>query len=233
MTPGGASGVLAAPARGRPGIGRRAAQQLARAELSKPVYHQHPPLAQRVIAAILRWLHDIFRAAGGTVPGGWWSLVAVAALLVIVTAGLLAWTGPIARTHRLPRPLASGAKDRTARDHRQDSERFARAGDYAAAIRECVRASAAELDERGVLTPRTGRTADEFAEEAALVLPGHASALRAAARLFDEVCYGQRPGSAAGYGRVRELDEEVMVSAPRLARGARSQVPITAGGGPS
>jgi uncharacterized protein DUF4129 len=224
-----AYGVLATPAGSRPGIGRRAAQQLARAELSKPIYHQHTPLPQRIIAAILRWLSDIFRTASGTVPGGWWGLVALAAFVVIVTAGLLAWIGPVTRTRRGSRPLTPEGKARTARDHRHDAQRLAQAGDYAAAIRECVRAIAAELDERGVLPPRAGRTADEFAVEAGQALPAHALALREAARLFDEVCYGQRPGTRAGYEQLRELDKQVMVSAPRLARADRPRAPSMAG----
>ena len=210
--------ALAAPADGHPGIGRRAAQQLARAELSKPIYHPNTSLTQRIIDAVLRWVGEIFRVASVAVPGGWWGLVALAALAVIVTAGVLAWIGPARRTHRSRSPMTPEEAVRTARDHRQEAQRRAGAGDYATAIRECVRAIAAELDERGVLPPRTGRTADEFAEEAGRVLPVHVLALRGAARLFDEVCYGQRPGSRDGYERLRELDRQVMASAPRVTR---------------
>jgi hypothetical protein len=135
---------------------------------------------------------------------------------VIVTAGLLAWIGPVARTRRRPGPLTPQGEVRTARHHRQDAGRFAAAGDYSAAIIECVRAIAAELEERGVLPPRSGRTADEFAAEAGQAMPGHADALRGAARLFDDVCYGQRPGSKAGYERLSELDRQIMVTAPRV-----------------
>ena len=48
-----------------------------------------------------------------------------------------------------------------------------------------------------MLPPRIGRTADEFAAEAGRALPVHAEALRDAARQFDEIRYGQRPGSRA------------------------------------
>jgi Domain of unknown function (DUF4129) len=219
--------VLTAPATGRPGIGRRAAQRLAREELSKPMYHPRTPLIQRIIEAVLRFLARIFHAASGAAPGGWWGLVALAALVVIVAAGLRAWMGPVARAHRSQGPLTPQGQARTARDHRQDAERLAGAGDYAAAIRECVRAIAAELDERAVLPPRTGRTANEFAEEAGRALPAHAPALREAAWQFDEVCYGQRAGTKAGYERLRDLDKQVMASAPRVSRAAPS--PVMAG----
>jgi hypothetical protein len=217
---------LAAPSGGPGGIGRRAAQQLARAELAKPIYHQHTSsLAELIMAAIKRFLDEI----SGVAPGGWWGLVALAALAVIVTALLRAWLGPVARTHRSQGPLTPQGQARTARAHRQEAERLAGTGDYAAAIRECLRAIAAELDERGVLPPRTGRTANEFAEEAGRALPAHATALREAAWTFDEVCYGQRAGTRAGYERLRDLDKQVTASAPRMTKGAPPS-PVLAGG---
>jgi Domain of unknown function (DUF4129) len=223
--------VLAAAADGSPGIGREAAQRLARAELSKPEYHQHISLTQRIIDAVLRFAARVFHAASAAVPGGWWGLVALAALAVILTAGVLHWIGPVARTHRGYGPLTVAGETRTARHHRQDAARLAGAGDYAAAIIECVRAIAAELEERGVLPPRVGRTADEFAADAGQALPTHAAALRDAARLFDEVCYGRRPGSRAGYQRLSELDLRIMASAPRVSRsGGASATPVTASG---
>ncbi len=57
-----------------------------------------------------------------------------------------------------------------------------------------------------MIPPRPGRTADELAAEAGAVLPGETAALGAAARLFDDVRYGGRAGSADGYQRLRDLD---------------------------
>jgi hypothetical protein len=200
------------------GIGRKAAQRLAQAELAKLEYHRHLPLTQRIVEAVLTFIARIFTAASNAAPGGWWGLIALAALAVILTAGLLNWIGPVARAHRGSGPLAAAGEARTARHHRQEAERLAASGDYAAAIVECVRAVAAELEERGVLLSRTGRTADEFAAEAGQALPAHAAALRDAARLFDEVRYGQRPGSRASYERLSELDRRIAASAPRASR---------------
>jgi Domain of unknown function (DUF4129) len=223
--------VLAAVAARSPGIGRMQAQRLARAELSKPEYHRHIPLAQRIIAVILRFTGRVFHAASGAVPGGWWGLIALAALAVILTAGVLNWIGLVAGSRRAPGPLTADGAVRSARQHRQEAQRHAGASDYAAAIIERVRAIAAELEERGVLPPRAGRTADEFADDAGQALPAHAGALRDAARLFDEVCYGQRPGSREGYERLTELDRLIMVSAPRVTRpGAVSAASSMAGG---
>lgn len=197
-----------------PGIGRREAARLARDELSKPIYHRQESLTLRILHAISDWLNRVFQSASA-LPGGWWSLVALAALAVIVIAVVLAGTGPVRRTRRRRRELAAGGGARSARDHREAARRLAEAGDFGAAVCEMVRAIAAELDERGVLLPRAGRTADEFAAEAGQAIPAQARGLREAALLFDEIRYGQRPGTEAGYQRVRDLDVVVRASAGR------------------
>jgi hypothetical protein len=202
-----------------PGIGRRAAARLARAELSKPTYHQHTSLTVRILRAVAGWLGRLFQSAS-SLPGGWWSLIAVAALAVIAAAAVLGWAGPVLRTRRRRGELTAGGPRRSAAGHREAARQLAEAGDYAAAVCETVRAIAADLDERGVLPPRPGRTADEFAAEAGRAIPAHATALRDAALLFDEIRYGQRSGTAAGYAQVRDLDASVRASARRAAAAA-------------
>jgi hypothetical protein len=206
----------AVPVGGTPLVSGRAAQRLARAELAKPVYHPQPPLTARVLHWAGVWLGRLFRAAQG-LPGGWWAVVTLAVLAVVVAAIVLARTGPVARAQRAARSLAAPGRALTARDHRTAAARLAEAGDFAGAICESLRGIAAELDERGVLRPRTGRTADELAAEAGQALPPYAADLRGAALLFDEVRYGQRPGSRPGYERVAELDTRIRASAGRRA----------------
>jgi hypothetical protein len=192
------------------GIGRHAAQQLARRELAKSMYQAS------ISARILRWLghllDDVFRA-GASLPGGWWSSVALLAALVVVIAGVLLWIRPAtARSGRGGGVLASRLA--SAADHRALSERHAADGDYSAAIIDCMRAVAAQVEERGLLQARPGRTADEFAAEASKVLPRLMADLGAAALLFDDIRYGERIGTAAGFEQVRKLDS--MVSAAKI-----------------
>jgi Domain of unknown function (DUF4129) len=210
---------LRAPAGGIPVVGRQDGQRLARAELSKAIYHPQPSLVQRGVNFVLHWLGRLFRASQG-LPGGWWGFVALTALAVLLVAVVLARTGPVARARRRRGESAATSLARTARDHRAAAGRLADAGDYAAAICERVRAIAAELDERGILAPRIGRTADEFAAEAGRALPPHAADLLGAARLFDEVRYGRRPGTRLGYERVAELDTRIAASAGRPSAAA-------------
>jgi hypothetical protein len=193
--------------------------------LSKVIYHHQPSPTERLAHFLLTWLARLFRAAQG-LPGGWWGFVALAVLAVILIVVVLARIGPVTRAQRRRGGPGAVAPARTARDHREAATRLAEAGDYAAAICERVRAIAAELDERGVLMPRIGRTADEFAAEAGRALPPHAAGLLSAARLFDEVRYGQRPGTRPGYEQVADLDTRIGAGAGR--RGA-ARAPARAG----
>ena len=227
--PGTRLAMLAVPVGAIPVVGRGAGQRLARTELSKAIYHHQPPLTERVVHFLLAWLARVFRATQG-LPGGWWGFVALVALAVILVAVVLARIGPVAGAQRRRAGPGAAAPARTARDHRDAADRLAESGDYAAAICERVRAIAAELDERGILLPRIGRTADEFAAEAGRALPPHAAGLAGAARLFDEVRYGQRPGTRPGYEQVAELDTRIRATAGR--RGA-ARAPAQAGAGTS
>jgi len=50
------------------------------------------------------------------------------------------------------------------------------------------------------------------------------------ARLFDDVRYGQRPGTAAGYQQVRDLDAAIQAARPVAAAGTPAAA--TAASGP-
>jgi len=191
----------------------RSGQRLARSELAKAVYHPQPSLVRRVLHAIAGFIDRLFHASQG-LPGGWWAVVTLVACAVIVAALVLARIGPVARSARRAAELAAPGRDRTAAEYRAAAQRLAAAGDFAEATCERVRAIAADLDERGVLPPRGGRTADEFAAEAGRALPQHAAELRAAAQAFDEIRYGQRPGSRAGYERAANLDARLRARSP-------------------
>jgi hypothetical protein len=213
---------------GGPAVSRAAAQQLARAELSKRMYHPGTPLEERIVQAIGHAINRILSSAGLAGPGiSWWAVVGLAILLVLVIAGINFWIGTVRRSAFRTAVLLPLKEQLSARDHRERAEQMAAAGDFTAAIIESVRAIAAELEERGVLPPRPGRTADEFAAEASGPLPGHAAGLRQAARLFDDIRYGGREGSQDGYHRLRDLDAGIRAARP--ASGAGDTVPRDTG----
>jgi hypothetical protein len=212
----------------RPWIGRQAAQRLARSELSKAVYHPHRSFAQWLLGEIGSLLNRLFNVGAASVPGGWWAFAALAAALVVVVAAILARIGPLARPRRRDPGALSGTAPLTAREHRQRAERLAADGDHSAAILEYLRAIAAGLEERGVLVPDPGRTADELSGAAGRLLPAHAGGFASAARLFDDVCYGGRDGTREGYERLRDLDAAIRGTAPRPA-GAPGAAPHLVG----
>jgi hypothetical protein len=194
-----------------PGIGRRAAQQLARRELSRAIYQ--PSLTDRILSWLGQQLTRLFTDLNKSIPGGWWALIALIVACVLTVAVVLLQLRPATAGRRSGGPLLAGA-GLSAGDHRELAERLAAAGDYAGAIIERMRAIAVELEQRGVLPPGPGRTAAELAVEAGRALPAQAEGLGAAARRFDDVRYGGRNGTAAGYQQLRELDIGLQAARP-------------------
>jgi len=209
--------AAAAGGPGGPGGGavtRQQGQRLARAELSKEMYHHGFSLPEWIDHVI----DDLLNGAAGAV--GRTGLIVLAAVLAVAIVVVMALIGPVARTRSRGRSALLADSRLSARDHRQQAERMAAAGDYTAAIIESVRAIAADLEERGILPPRVGRTAHEFAAEAGGPLPDHAASLAAAARLFDDVRYGEQAGTLAGYQQVRDLDAAIQSARPVVAAAA-------------
>ena len=197
---------IASPA-GGPLIGRRTGQRLARHELLAEI---------SVWRRILTWIVRLPNSAGTVVPGGWFGLIALTILAVVAVTAVIYLVRP-ATSRRVRAESVLGDKPMTARDYRLAAERQAAAGNYSGAIVETVRAIAADLDERGVLPPRPGRTANELAAEAGRELPSQAADLRTAARLFDDIRYGDKDGSLAGYQLVSRVAESVRAARPVAA----------------
>ncbi|MCX5378056.1 DUF4129 domain-containing protein [Streptomyces sp. NBC_00091] len=195
---------------------RDAAREAAERELAKPAYHQDDPgLLQRALDRFWEWLGEFFDRASGATPGGGFGLLAIAVLVVLVIGALWWRLGT-------PRRTATGAGTlfdegpRSAADHRAAADAHAAAGRWNEAVQERMRAIVRSLEERTLLDPRPGRTADEAAAEAALSLPGHAGDLRAAARTFDDVTYGGRTADPDTYARLRTLDLTLERAKPLL-----------------
>jgi Domain of unknown function (DUF4129) len=206
--------ATAASSRGWPTplIGRRAGERLARRELAETGFWQR----------VLDWIARLLHGSGSLVPGGWFGLVALAALAVLAIAVALSWARP-GRPRRPAAPVL-GREVRSAAEHRREAERLAAARAYGAAIVEGVRAIAADLDEREILPPKPGRTADELAAEAGRELPALAADLRTVIRLFDDVRYGDLAGSESGYALVSRVGLAVRAARPGADRGAAATV---------
>ena len=108
----------------------------------------------------------------------------------------------------------------SADDYRQTAELAYLRGDLTEAVRERFRAVVRELEQRGILDEVSGRTVDEIATQAGLMLPAKAGLLRVGARIFDDVVYGAQPATVDSYRHLAELDGQI-----RLARPASLGVP--------
>jgi hypothetical protein len=194
-------------------ISRLGAQHAARHELSKAIYHRGgEPWPERALHYVGRLLDRLLEHtfAGGGVGGGG----AIALVIVIAAvAALVVWrVGPVRRTASIGTVLEPG-RSVDATDHRARSEQAAARGDWHTAVLERMRAIARELEQRGVLDARPGRTATELAREAASRLPAAADDLTTAADSFNAVAYGNRAATERTLSSLLAADEAIQASA--------------------
>ena len=199
-----------------PPVGRDQARELARRELQKRIYHRdEPSFVDRVMRKISDWIASLLNHAPGNHSGGtsWTALVLLLVLLILVAVAVW-WRVGSVRGSAAERAALLDDRPTTAKDHRAAAERHAAAGEWPEAIRERLRALARDLEERVIVEPRPGRTADELASEAGEALPDHAEELATGVRIFDDVWYGGRAGDAEGYQRLTDLDRRLRSARP-------------------
>lgn len=198
---------------------RDTAREWLTSELQRPEYAERESLLSRLIRWVLDWLSGIDwpdTAMSGPQLG---IVIAVAAAIVLGIAWLVA--GPV----RLGRNRAGSAEvldtddARTAAQMRTAADAAAASGDWNKAAAERFRAVVRSLEERVIIEPRPGRTAQEAAGDAGERLPGQAAGLRSGADLFDGVEYGDRVASAADDATLRELDAQVAAARPVAVSG--------------
>jgi hypothetical protein len=203
-------------------IPRDPAREAARRELSKRMYHENDPgLLERALNAFWEWVDKLFSAASSATPGGALGLLVVA-LVAVAVIGALWWRlGTPRRGPTSAAPLFDD-RPRSAAEHRAAAKAHAAQGHWNQAVQERMRAIVRSLEERALLDPRPGRTADEAAAEAGRTLPAHTDRLRAAARDFDDVTYGGRTAGSDTYQRLSQLDRDLERTRPVLASSTHS-----------
>ena len=184
-------------------------------ELADEVYRQAEPT---LFVRALEWLLD--RLTAIELPQGPGSQVLLVGLLLLLAAAVvvaLALAGPVRVSRRRARAAVFEDVVRAAADHRRAADEHAAAGRWADAVQERFRAVVRSLEERALLRPAPGTTADEVADRAGTVLPDLDPDLRAAARLFDDVRYGGRPATSEHDAGLRRLDGAVTRARPALS----------------
>jgi hypothetical protein len=202
-------------------IDRDAAHDAAQRELSKPSYPK-----QNLSERLSDWINDFiyrFISKGSEVPGGWFTIAVLLTLLAVAVIVAIRIARRTMKTNRKGDFQLFGTTELSAAEHRATAERFAAEGNWSAAIRHRLRAVARQLEESGALTAVPGRTANELARDTAKFLPELTAELADAAASFNDVTYGERPGTEAAYRNIAELDEQIRSRRFAASRGAASQ----------
>ncbi|MEU0498528.1 DUF4129 domain-containing protein [Mycobacterium sp. NPDC006124] len=189
-------------------IDRDAAHDAAQRELSKPIYPRGSLTDQ--VGALLEDLLFRIMAGGASVPGGW---ITITVLLVLVTVAVVIAARVARRTMRTKRGRHAtlfGSAEMSSAQHRAAAELAASQGDWATAIRQRVRGVARHLEETAVVLPVPGRTATELARDAGQALPNLADELTSAATAFNDVTYGELPGTESAYRMIADLDDHLV-----------------------
>lgn len=194
---------------------RETAHEWLRDELAKPDYADDRSLLQ-ILWDWFLGLFDGVRVPDLTVPPLQLALILVGVVAVVV---LVAWwiAGPV-RASRVRRGVVAAVMDdddtRTSAQMRAAADAAAGLGDWSTAVVERFRAVVRSLEERVVIEPRPGRTAQEAAADAGVRLPGLASDLRDGAGLFDDAEYGQLGAGPQDDATLRALDAAVAAARP-------------------
>ncbi|OLL15109.1 DUF4129 domain-containing protein [Actinomyces oris] len=214
---------IEAPATPDAAEGRRAAGR----ELSRPIYHDHHDLWDRIWS----WIRELFDA-GSMVPGvpSW---VSTTIVVLVVAAGialliLLLTKFSSARRVATPPSLSVLTDDRDAATLTRAANAASARADFATAVVERFRAIIRSLDERGIIDEYPGMTALEAAALTHRALGEHrvVAPLHEAAHLFDAVLYGRVVSTSAQDQQMRELaDQMATVALPtgRALAGASAQ----------
>lgn len=190
-------------------IGRDEARDLAERELTQRVYADaQPSWWERASTWVWEQFNELLGKASGAVSGvGWLVLLALVVAVIIIVIAVR--TGRIERQRKAASTDVFSGHVMTAAEHRDLADRAASEGRWDVAVRESFRSLVRRMEERGTLETRAGRTADEAAREAGRHFPALAAELRSSADSFDEVAYGDRPGTADAYQQICAVDESL------------------------
>ncbi|HEY8295719.1 MAG TPA: DUF4129 domain-containing protein [Micrococcaceae bacterium] len=190
------------------------ARQWAEQELSQQAYRDaRPGLSALIGKWIIGLFTDFLNGLTGLNPN-----LGLVLLLVLLAAlvGVAVW---LARP-RLNRRMSAGpavfdeVAVLTSAEHRSLAAAAADHGDFSAAVTEQFRAMVRAAEERAVIDPRPGRTADEVTAVLGLAFPALQEPLAAAAQTFNGVRYGDAVPAAGEYRELVLLDRALLDQRP-------------------
>jgi hypothetical protein len=186
---------------------RNQAREWAIEELSRREYQEARP---SLISRFLIWLWEHVNGwQGPHSPAASVGAVIALAVFALVVIWAVRRSGGLYRNARRQVGDAMEGRPLIAAEHYGAADRAAAAGDWNTAVVERFRGIIRELEERTILNPRSGRTADEIAAEAARAVPALDRQFVRAARVFDDVRYGGQSAEQAQDGVLRELSAQL------------------------
>lgn len=194
---------------------RNEARRWAIEELSKPQYAEaKPSWFDKLVNDFLEWLRSLNSEGPGLGQDWTWPLVTLLAVALLVTAVIV--VRPRLNSGR-KRSSAAVFDEETTLDAGTFRSRAASAaarGDWNTAVVEQFRAIVRSAEDRTVIDPQAGRTADEAAAQLGRAFSRSQAQLDEAARLFDTVKYGHAAAEAEHYETLKALDSHLATLKP-------------------
>lgn len=193
--------------------GAEEARRWAAEELSKSEYREaEPGWLDSLWRGFLDWLASLDGPPGADAPVPS-PAIGVVIAVVIAVAVILARPrlNPKARQGR---EVFEPDSELTASDYRQRAAASAAAGKWGDAVVDRFRALVRSAEDRVLLEPQPGRTADEAAAALSRPFPAEAARLDHAARTFDAVRYGNWAPGSRDYEAMTRLDTDLEATKP-------------------
>ncbi len=202
--------------------GAEEARRWAAEELSQPEYRDAAPgWVETLWENFLDWLSTLDGSAdaGSTVPSPVIGLV----IAVIIAAAVIIAKPRLNPKARQVKEVFEPEGELAAGDYRQRAETSAAAGRWGDAVVDRFRALVRSAEDRTILDPQPGRTADEVARDLALPFSTEGQRLDRAAGMFDAIRYGNRTADAGDYRAMASLDDALEALKPVRRPGNRDE----------
>jgi hypothetical protein len=178
-------------------------------ELSKPKYQEATPTwLENAWRDFVDWLNSL-GSNDGTDTGSALPLITIAAVIVIAVAIVLVRPRLNARRKDSTKAILDVDPSVSPEGYRKRAAAAAAAADWGTAVIEQFRAVVRSAEERTIIDPLPGRTADEVAMSLGAAFSPFAWQLERAAIVFDAVHYGQAHVDQQDFADIVALDESI------------------------
>jgi len=157
---------------------------------------------------------------GSSIPGGWFTIAILALLVLAAFVVAVRIARRTMRTNRGSGQGLFGMHELSAAEHRATAQAHAAQGNWPPRFDTVSERSPVSSRRPDCSNPVPGRTASELAHDAGELLPGFSTTCGSAATVFNDVTYGEQPGTEADYRTVADLDDALRRHTAPSAAGA-------------